>query len=135
MIEIRARRSVIGVIVGLLPGAGGNIAAFLSYNEAKRASKTPDEFGEGSPEGPSGEGTLGLAGRTLSLSHVMCLAPPTPRNTPTQKCPQRKYSKIIPPLYENISKQEQTLPGRFPTDPKTIQKIPLHRPQHIVHIV
>ncbi|MDX1731515.1 MAG: tripartite tricarboxylate transporter permease, partial [Aurantimonas coralicida] len=41
----------IGVIVGLLPGAGGNIAAFLSYNEAKRASKTPDEFGEGSPEG------------------------------------------------------------------------------------
>ena len=45
------RSSVIGVIVGLLPGAGGNIAAFLSYNEAKRASKTPDEFGEGSPEG------------------------------------------------------------------------------------
>ncbi|MFY0735148.1 tripartite tricarboxylate transporter permease [Aurantimonas sp. NFXS3] len=45
------RSSIIGVIVGLLPGAGGNIAAFLSYNEAKRASKTPDEFGEGSPEG------------------------------------------------------------------------------------
>ncbi|MEO9786315.1 MAG: tripartite tricarboxylate transporter permease [Aurantimonas coralicida] len=45
------RSSIIGVIVGLLPGAGGNIAAFLSYNEAKRASKTPDEFGEGPPEG------------------------------------------------------------------------------------
>nr|WP_211110042.1 tripartite tricarboxylate transporter permease [Acuticoccus mangrovi] len=46
-----ARSSFIGVLVGLLPGAGGNIAAFLSYNEAKRASRTPEEFGEGSPEG------------------------------------------------------------------------------------
>jgi len=45
------RSSIIGIIVGILPGAGGNIAAFLSYNEAKRASRDPDSFGQGNPEG------------------------------------------------------------------------------------
>ncbi len=42
---------VIGTIEGLLPGGGGAIAAFISYNEAKRWSKTPEEFGHGSLEG------------------------------------------------------------------------------------
>ena len=41
----------IGFIEGLTPGGGGTSAAFLSYNEAKRWSKTPEEFGRGSPEG------------------------------------------------------------------------------------
>ncbi|WP_366657671.1 tripartite tricarboxylate transporter permease [Fodinicurvata sp. EGI_FJ10296] len=45
------RSSGLGILVGLLPGAGGNIAAFLSYNEAKRASKHPETFGHGAPEG------------------------------------------------------------------------------------
>lgn len=43
--------SVIGTFEGLMPGGGGSIAAFLSYNEARRWSKHPDEFGKGSPEG------------------------------------------------------------------------------------
>jgi len=41
----------IGTFEGLMPGAGGSIASFLSYNEAKRWSKKPEEFGKGSPEG------------------------------------------------------------------------------------
>ena len=41
------RSSIIGTIVGIIPGAGGSIAAFLGYNEAKRASKTPELFGTG----------------------------------------------------------------------------------------
>jgi putative tricarboxylic transport membrane protein len=41
----------VGTFEGLMPGGGGSIAAFLSYNEAKRWSKHPDEFGKGSPEG------------------------------------------------------------------------------------
>jgi putative tricarboxylic transport membrane protein len=41
----------VGTLEGLLPGGGGSIAAFLSYNEAKRWSKAPAEFGRGSPEG------------------------------------------------------------------------------------
>ncbi|MDR7522703.1 MAG: tripartite tricarboxylate transporter permease [Armatimonadota bacterium] len=42
---------ILGTIEGLLPGGGGAIAAFISYNEAKRWSKHPEEFGHGSLEG------------------------------------------------------------------------------------
>lgn len=43
--------SGIGTFEGVIPGAGGTVAAFLSYNEARRWSKHPEEFGKGSPEG------------------------------------------------------------------------------------
>lgn len=43
--------TVVGAFEGMLPGAGGAIAAFISYNEAKRWSKTPEMFGKGSLEG------------------------------------------------------------------------------------
>jgi putative tricarboxylic transport membrane protein len=43
--------AVIGTVEGVTPGAGGTIAAFMAYTEAKRWSKFPEEFGKGSPEG------------------------------------------------------------------------------------
>ncbi|SDL65591.1 putative tricarboxylic transport membrane protein [Franzmannia pantelleriensis] len=46
-----ARSSLTGVCVGILPGAGGNLAALLSYNEAKRRASDPDSFGTGNPVG------------------------------------------------------------------------------------
>lgn len=45
------RSSAIGIFVGILPGAGGNIAAFLSYNAARKASPAPNSFGKGNPQG------------------------------------------------------------------------------------
>jgi putative tricarboxylic transport membrane protein len=45
------RSSVIGIIVGIIPGVGCSVGGFLSYDAAKRSSKTPEEFGTGSPEG------------------------------------------------------------------------------------
>ncbi|WP_159588273.1 tripartite tricarboxylate transporter permease [Chelativorans xinjiangense] len=42
---------VIGTFEGVMPGAGGTIASFMSYNEARRWSRRPEEFGKGSPEG------------------------------------------------------------------------------------
>ncbi|MDR2392023.1 MAG: tripartite tricarboxylate transporter permease [Planctomycetota bacterium] len=45
------RSSVIGVIIGAIPGTGGDIAAWVGYNEARRWSKHPEKFGQGSPEG------------------------------------------------------------------------------------
>ncbi|NNU80182.1 hypothetical protein HMH01_06990 [Halovulum dunhuangense] len=42
--------SGIGAVEGVMPGAGGSIAAFMSYNEAKRWSKEPEKFGHGSEE-------------------------------------------------------------------------------------
>ncbi|TYR30736.1 hypothetical protein FY036_18700 [Mesorhizobium microcysteis] len=41
----------IGTFEGVMPGAGGTIASFMSYNEARRWSRHPEEFGKGSPEG------------------------------------------------------------------------------------
>ncbi|WP_322998026.1 tripartite tricarboxylate transporter permease [Castellaniella sp.] len=45
------RSSIIGTVVGILPGAGGSIANLVSYNEAKRAAKHPEEFGTGKLDG------------------------------------------------------------------------------------
>jgi putative tricarboxylic transport membrane protein len=45
------RSSIIGLFVGILPGAGGNIANLIAYNETKRASKDPESFGKGNPQG------------------------------------------------------------------------------------
>ncbi|MBS3977213.1 MAG: tripartite tricarboxylate transporter permease [Syntrophomonadaceae bacterium] len=45
------RSSMIGSTVGALPGAGADIAAFVSYGEAKRTAKHPEKFGTGIPEG------------------------------------------------------------------------------------
>jgi putative tricarboxylic transport membrane protein len=43
--------SVVGTFEGLIPGGGGSVSAFISYNEARRWSRHPEEFGKGSPEG------------------------------------------------------------------------------------
>lgn len=48
---ILLKSSIIGTIVGAVPGTGPAIAAWLSYNEAKRGSKEPEKFGNGSEEG------------------------------------------------------------------------------------
>ena len=45
------RSSILGTLIGIFPGAGATIAAFLSYDLAKKFSKNPDSFGKGNPEG------------------------------------------------------------------------------------
>lgn len=55
--EIRAivpasiRGSLIGVAIGVIPGAGKAIASLIAWNEEKRISKTPERFGRGALEG------------------------------------------------------------------------------------
>lgn len=45
------RSSAIGVFTGVLPAAGGSISNILAYDQAKKASKKPQEFGTGIPDG------------------------------------------------------------------------------------
>ncbi|WP_316977463.1 tripartite tricarboxylate transporter permease [Shumkonia mesophila] len=45
------RGSVVGTLVGILPGAGGDIAAWVCYGMSKRFSKEPEKFGTGHVEG------------------------------------------------------------------------------------
>jgi putative tricarboxylic transport membrane protein len=43
--------SLIGLIIGILPGAGSTVAAFLAYHYSKLLSKTPELYGTGHPPG------------------------------------------------------------------------------------
>lgn len=43
--------TLLGLFVGILPGAGATLATFVSYGAAKKVSRHPEEFGKGSLEG------------------------------------------------------------------------------------
>jgi len=45
------RGSTLGTLIGALPGAGADIAAWMSYAMSKKFSKEPEKFGTGHPEG------------------------------------------------------------------------------------
>lgn len=47
------RSSSIGILIGILPGAGADIAAWVSFATSKKFSKTPNDYGKGSLEGIS----------------------------------------------------------------------------------
>lgn len=50
-IPVGGRSSVIGALIGAIPGAGADIASWVSYDVTKRRSKSPETFGKGNPEG------------------------------------------------------------------------------------
>lgn len=58
---------IIGTIIGAIPGTGGDIAAFVSYNIAKRTSRNPEKFGTGYAQGISAPESAnnGTTGGTL----------------------------------------------------------------------
>lgn len=43
--------SVIGLVIGVIPGAGASIASFVAYQQSRSFSKTPELYGTGHPEG------------------------------------------------------------------------------------
>ena len=61
------RGSLIGVVLGAIPGIGGAPSAFLSYSEARRTSKNQENFGKGELEGVAAAeaGNNGVAGATM----------------------------------------------------------------------
>jgi putative tricarboxylic transport membrane protein len=61
------RSSLIGIIVGIIPGAGGNVAAFLAYSETKRYAKDPESFGKGNPAGVAAAESANNADNAASL--------------------------------------------------------------------
>ncbi|MBM2291766.1 tripartite tricarboxylate transporter permease [Sulfitobacter pseudonitzschiae] len=70
------RASGIGIGVGILPGAGGNIAAFLSYNAAKNASDDPSSFGKGNPQGVAAAECGNNADNAASMIPALALGIP-----------------------------------------------------------
>jgi putative tricarboxylic transport membrane protein len=49
--RIWIRSSVIGIVIGILPGAGGSMTSIIAWNDAKATAKDPESFGKGNPEG------------------------------------------------------------------------------------
>ena len=56
-----ARSSLLGVFIGILPGAGADIAAWLAYAVSKKSSKEPEKYGVGSIEAIVDAGTANNA--------------------------------------------------------------------------
>lgn len=48
---LTVRTSIIGAIVGVIPGLGGDAASWICYGHAVQSSKTPERFGQGAVEG------------------------------------------------------------------------------------
>lgn len=70
------RSTGIGMLVGTAPGAGGSIAAFIAYNEAKRFSRHPEEFGHGSQEGLAAPETANNATEGGAMVPLLALGVP-----------------------------------------------------------
>jgi putative tricarboxylic transport membrane protein len=71
-----ARCSLIGWLVGVLPGAGGTLASFLAYSVERSASKTPEKFGQGAMEGVIASESADNAAVGGSLIPLMALGIP-----------------------------------------------------------
>lgn len=70
------RGSAIGIWIGILPGAGGSMAAFMSYNEARRSSTNPEVWGEGEPEGVAAAEVANNADTASALIPALTLGIP-----------------------------------------------------------
>lgn len=67
--------SLIGIIWGILPGSG-SASAFIAYSEARRASKEPERFGKGSPEGLAAAEAVNNADNAAAMIPALTLGVP-----------------------------------------------------------
>lgn len=71
-----ARGSVLGFLIGVLPGIGPSLAAFVSYVMEKRISKHKEEFGKGAIEGVAGPEAANNAGVGGAMVPLLSLGIP-----------------------------------------------------------
>lgn len=76
LLPTQMRSSVIGLIVGAVPGAGADIAAIVSYAQGKTWSRHRAEFGKGSPHGLASAETANNAATGGSLIPLLTLGIP-----------------------------------------------------------
>jgi putative tricarboxylic transport membrane protein len=72
-----ARGSLLGFLIGILPGSAHIISSFLSYALEKRISKNPQEFGQGAVAGVAGPESANNAASTGAFVPMLALGLPT----------------------------------------------------------
>ena len=70
------RGTVLGFVVGVLPGAGPTIASFLAYTVEKKVSRHPEEFGHGAIEGVAGPEAANNAASAGAMVPMLTLGIP-----------------------------------------------------------
>lgn len=75
------RSSIIGTVIGILPGTGAMMASLLAYGFAKRASNDPRSFGEGNPQGVAASESANNAVTGGALIPMLTLGIPGDTNT------------------------------------------------------
>ena len=70
------RSSVIGTAIGMLPGLGSTIAAFVAYGEGKRRAKNPERWGKGALEGVAAPEAANNAVSGPSMAPLLTLGIP-----------------------------------------------------------
>ena len=72
-----ARGSVLGFIIGIIPGSAHIISSFLSYALERRISKTPEQFGKGAVAGVAGPESANNSASTGAFVPMLALGIPT----------------------------------------------------------
>jgi putative tricarboxylic transport membrane protein len=72
-----ARGSVLGFIIGIIPGSAHIISSFLSYALEKKISKHPEQFGKGAVAGVAGPESANNAASTGAFVPMLALGLPT----------------------------------------------------------
>ena len=70
------KSSIIGVVIGIIPAASADVAAFLAYNESKRSSKHPENYTKGEVDGLMASESANNAVTGASLIPLLTLSIP-----------------------------------------------------------
>jgi len=68
--------SLIGIVIGVIPGAGADIAGLVAWDQSRRIAKRPEEYGKGSLEGLAASTTANNACLGGALTTMMALGLP-----------------------------------------------------------
>ncbi len=72
-----ARGSLVGFLIGIIPGSAHIISSFVSYGMERRLSKRPERFGQGAIEGVAGPESANNAAATGAFVPMLALGIPT----------------------------------------------------------
>lgn len=70
------RGSLIGTLIGAIPGVGASVANLISYASAKASSKNPDSFGQGNPDGVVASESANSSSEGGSMATLLTLGLP-----------------------------------------------------------